>query len=331
MTDFNEVHGWASLSGYKTFKFRLSGENRNVEDRILNFSALKIIDQQVPANTYVKGLRFNAFAVAHIRVSPMTVVWNRTRLPSQRRYMFVLVNSGTVQLRGDATTAIAPAGGIGVVFPGSSSAVIEITSDTEMAFFSFDLNEIRPLELSAAAVGNIRTDSPIFRAAYAYISGIVDSPDDQDVGSSQVLRELTREVARALVLEASSDAPAMDTVAHAHQIIERRYRAVAFTPGDIASELGLSRRSLERACTDQNISLADDLRARRTRHARLLLTEQPYLPLREIAFLSGFGSVEVMRRAFWRFYGDSPSAIRKNSAATAKSDTFHNVDQFRVQ
>ncbi|MBP2411508.1 AraC-like DNA-binding protein [Arthrobacter stackebrandtii] len=326
MTDFNEVHGWASLSGYKTFKFHLSGENRKVEEKILKFSALEIIDQQVPANTYVKGLRFNAFAVAHIRVSPMTVVWNRKRLSSQRRHMFVLVNKGTVQLRGDATTAIAPEGGVGVVFSGSSSAVIEITSDTEMAFFSFDQNEIRPLAFSSAEVGNIRTDSPIFRAAYAYICGVVDSPDDQDVGSSQVLRELTREVARALALEASSVAPVMDTVAHARQVIERRYRAIAFTPGDVADEIGLSRRSLERACADQDISLADELRARRTSHARHLLPERPHLPLSEIASLSGFSSVEVMRRAFWRFYGESPSTIRKNPVATAESDALHSAD-----
>ncbi len=326
MTEFDEVHGWTSLSGYQTFNFRLSGADAESEAKVLRTTGFEIIDQQVPAKTSVKGLRFNAFSVAHVHVTPMTVTWNRTRASARRRYMFVLVNKGTVQLRGAATTAIAPSGGIGLVYPGASQAVIEIKSDSEMVFFSFDQNEIRPFQIADASVGTLRTDSPVFRAAFAYITGIVDSPDDTDVGSSQVLRELTREVARALSLEASSTAPAMDTVAHARQLIERRYRSVTFTTGDLAAELGLSRRSLERACAEQETSLTDELRARRARHARHLLPEQPHLPLQEIATLSGFSSVEVMRRAFSRYYGDSPSAIRKVAAATTESDQFHMLD-----
>ncbi len=324
MARFDEVHGWASLSGYETFNFQLTGADRKSEQEMLSTTGFDIINQQVPAKTSVKGLRFNAFSVAHVHVTPMTVTWNRARVSARRRYMFVLVNRGTVQLRGAATTAIAPAGGIGLVYPGASQAVIEIKSDSEMVFFSFDQNEIRPLEIAAAGVGSLRTDSPVFRAAFAYITGVVDSPDDTNVGSSQVLRELTRDVARALALEASSTVPAMDSVAHARQIVERRYRSVAFSAGDIAAELGLSRRTLERACAEQEVSLADELRARRTRHARHLLPEQPHLPLHEIAALSGFSSVEIMRRAFGRYYGESPSMIRKAALAQSESDPQHN-------
>ena len=314
MTEFKNTHGWASQRGYKTFNFHLGGEELKSEVKALSTTGFEILDDPVPTKALVKGLRFNAFTVVHANGGPMTMTWNRTRASARRRSLFVFVNKGAVQLRGAATTAIAPAGGIGLIYPGSSQAVIDVKSDSETVFFSFDQNEIRPLEITAAQMVILRTNSPVFRAAYAYFTGMVGSPDDPDIGSSQVLRELTREMARALSLEASSSAPKMDTLGHARQIIERRYRSLSFTVRDVAAELGLSRRSLERACAEQEVSLTDELRARRTRHARHLLADQPHLALHEIASLSGFSSAEVMRRAFGRYYGDSPSEIRKSHA-----------------
>lgn len=318
--NFDEVHGWSTLRGYKTFSHPIPGDDKQSARDVLWSMGLELTSQSTPSNTRIKGLRFNAYLIARVHTTALAVSWSRMRLPARRRFLYIFVGKGTVEVKGDAKTISAPEGGLGIIFPGSSEAVINIRSDAELVFFSFDMNEIRPLEIKSSSPSNLRAESPVFRAAYAYLCGVAHSPENAEIGSTQVLRELTREVARAISLEVLSGVQSLDTLTHAQQIIERRFRSVSFTIEDLALEIGLSRRSLERACADQGLSLADELRTRRTHHAFHLLPEQPYLPLQEIATQSGFGSTEVMRRAFLRYYGDSPAAIRKVSASAKEAD-----------
>lgn len=311
---FDAERGRDVVTGYDTFEYELTGGARPASGDFLDSAGLEIVDYAPPLFLRVKAIRFDAFLAAHVRSRPITASWSRTRVRARRRVMYAFVNKGTLEIRGRATSVSPLSGGVGMVFPGSGDVILEGKSDTEVIYFTFDMNEIRPLHVEPDALASLRADSPVYRAAYSYLSGLVHAPERADGGSAFVLRELTRDVARALALESSSAPQNQDIIARVRQVIERRHRSAAFTPDDLARELGLSRRLLERACAEKGIRISDEVRTQRARHALHLLLERPDLPLHAVAAGSGFGSAEVMRRAFWRYYKSSPAAIRKTAA-----------------
>lgn len=314
------MHNREASVAYRRFDSEFRGERRRSHGEFLDSSGIEILDYAKPAYARLKAIRFDAFLAAHVQSRPMTVSWSRERMTARRRLMYIFVNKGTVEIRERGRSVSPLSGGVGVVFPGSGEVVVETTSDTEVLYFTFDASEIFPLKLEPDSLRTLSAGSPVFRVAYSFLCGAVHAPDCGDVTSAYVLRELTRDVARALALESSLAAPSLDTVERVRQVIERRYRSAAFTPEALAGELGLSRRSLERACAEKGFSIAEEVRAHRSRHALHLLLEQPELTLHEVAAASGFSSAEVMRRAFWRYYRSSPSAVRRTASMAEDGD-----------
>nr|WP_244964317.1 helix-turn-helix domain-containing protein [Pseudoclavibacter helvolus] len=88
--------------------------------------------------------------------------------------------------------------------------------------------------------------------------------------------------------------------------------SASFTANDVARELGVVRRTLDRAYAREGLSISDKLRLQRARRARQLLIRHPSLSLRDIAEQSGFSSPQVMRRALDRYYEAAPAAIRRS-------------------
>ena len=86
---------------------------------------------------------------------------------------------------------------------------------------------------------------------------------------------------------------------------------------DLAERLGIGPRHLSRLF-DRYVGASPLQTAKtlRIQRAKRLLNETA-LPMAEIAFQSGFGSIRRFNAAFTELYGRPPSAIRKHSAAGA--------------
>ncbi|MGD9863989.1 MAG: bifunctional transcriptional activator/DNA repair enzyme AdaA [Pseudodonghicola sp.] len=83
---------------------------------------------------------------------------------------------------------------------------------------------------------------------------------------------------------------------------------------DLAARLGLGARHLSRLFADQvGASPVQMAQTRRIQRAKRLLDDTD-LPLTEVAFLAGFGSLRRFNAAFAGLYGRPPSAIRRAKA-----------------
>lgn len=307
------------MTSYQTFDFIMNAEVAAAGHPVLESSGLRVVEFAPPGFARVRVIRFAAFIAALVRTHPATVKWPRERPSARQRCLYILVNRGRVEIRGMKDSVVASGGEVGIVPPGEGEISMQADSAAEFIYFSFVMNEIRPLELENDSLRVVR-DSALFRASYSYLTGAVQSPEYGLVGSSRILRELTREVARALVLESSMPLPTSDPVVLVKQVIERGYRSPSFTALSIAAELGVSRRSLERACAEQGIRMAEEIHKRRASHALQLLLEQPLLSLKDVSAASGFHSSEAMRRAFRSRYQSSPTVLRATAASAASDD-----------
>ncbi|MCQ8278430.1 GlxA family transcriptional regulator [Acetobacteraceae bacterium KSS8] len=85
---------------------------------------------------------------------------------------------------------------------------------------------------------------------------------------------------------------------------------------DLAAQAAMSRRSFTRACRSElNMSVSRFLEKVRVERARIMLETSPE-NLQRVAHRCGFGSLDVMRRAFLRQVGVTPMAYRARFANT---------------
>jgi AraC-like DNA-binding protein len=84
------------------------------------------------------------------------------------------------------------------------------------------------------------------------------------------------------------------------------------SPRDVARELGLSIRSLQRHLADEGTSFKDVLAETRRGLAQTYLSDG-HSSVTEVAFLLGFADTSSFARAFRRWTGSSPSEYRKHA------------------
>ncbi|SES04789.1 Helix-turn-helix domain-containing protein [Propionibacterium cyclohexanicum] len=306
-----------SRTGFRSINF----ENRDGRARgdlgFIERTQLEVTRAVSPTYVQVAAVRLDGILVAHAKTRPMTAVWHRDRIDSQNRYLYLFVTKGTIEVDGGENSVIASSEGICIVAPGSAEVTLDVKGDSDIVFFSFDRTQVAPVVSRRPLTAHPPQDSLVFRTAYTYLRTLAHSPEPSDERSTDVLRSLTLGVAHALVVESTPREVADDLVSRARQVIVSHYRSSRFAVDDIARELRVSRRSIERACADQGVKLADLLRLQRTERARELLSEQPQLSLNAVADESGFTSAEVMRRAFRRYFDASPAQIRSTLIAPA--------------
>lgn len=83
---------------------------------------------------------------------------------------------------------------------------------------------------------------------------------------------------------------------------------------EVAEQLGVSRRSLERAFAAAGLGVLDEITRCRLNRAERLLRETQ-LSVQHIASLAGFGTAEQMRLRFQARHGCSPATFRRKVAA----------------
>lgn len=252
-----------------------------------------------PVRLAIHSVALPAYTIAHIRSAPFTIEWSREDADASSRCVFVFVQCGVLEVSGTGVEWTTDGGGLCVIFPGPDPVRIRGREDGEMIFFSFDSAEIEPLSLDPHTIGPLSATSPVFRSAYAYLQAAsldpMPTPDDaQEMG---ILRALTRDVARSLVLASVRTRHRDRLLSEARRIIAQEYRDSQFSPTRLAAELRVSRSTLERAFRHRSLLVAQEIRRHRAHHALSLIAGDAALSTEMIARVSGFGSRSAMSRA----------------------------------
>ena len=133
--------------------------------------------------------------------------------------------------------------------------------------------------------------------------------------NGQLLRELERAARNS-----NSDAETTELLDHVSVVIARRLSQGIPKIDDVGSDLGVSRRTLQRRLDEYSVNFRDLVAGVQNRMARHLLTETE-LPLMEIAFMLGFTEASSFSRAARAWFGHSPNEFRRlNAKSPEKSD-----------
>jgi AraC family transcriptional regulator, regulatory protein of adaptative response / methylated-DNA-[protein]-cysteine methyltransferase len=101
------------------------------------------------------------------------------------------------------------------------------------------------------------------------------------------------------------------TTARAMRLIEAGFLDRA-SVGDLAETLGIGPRHLLRLCLRHVGATPSEIAATRRVQAAKRLIDRTEMPLSEIAFAAGFGSLRRFNAAFRATYGRAPSAFRRS-------------------
>jgi AraC-like DNA-binding protein len=318
----SEVAPQPVSSGFATYSWNSPHQLEPGTVSVMKSFGMFLEKQDDATQFRVRIATFDAIAAMHAVSSSMTMRWVRGTEEMRARYVIVFVNRGSVEVTSedDSHLASSKEGSFCIIFPGRGDVTIQVEEESELLAFGFDEQEFVPLKLFPASIRHLPADSAVFRCAYIYLVGLVQSSGHVSSSSASVLKLLTREVARAIAFEASSDSREENFVEQSQQVIRRRFRDPDFNADVLAAELGISRRSLDRAYMHQPRSISEEIRHFRTHFAFTLLVEQEHLAARFVAADSGFKSAEVLRRSLIRQYGRSAAEIRlRREAETGDS------------
>ncbi|MBF4550072.1 MULTISPECIES: helix-turn-helix domain-containing protein [unclassified Pseudoclavibacter] len=316
---FSEIHGWQALPGLRGYENTFVG---TLPEDAFESSGVFVREYYEPAHSEVQLLRFNNFLVTRLRTRPVVLEWPRTRLPARRRFAFVLVNQGEVAFAGDSLKGTPSATGVGMALPGHEPLTIEVVGVTEMILFTFDQDEISPLQANRVPNVTDVSSSPLFTATYHFLSRLLSQSPDADQMTANSIRELLRSFARALVVESTREniEEPDDLFERVKELVSSRSSNLDFGPPEIARELGVSTRSLQRAAERHGASVAKMLRSARADRARHLLLTRPQLNLDVVSKMSGFNSVGSMRRALLSTHGMTPKDVRAPDVSAPSAD-----------
>lgn len=160
-----------------------------------------------------------------------------------------------------------------------------------------------PREKFAAHLGNrvvTRVDEgAIARSCRAFVVALCSRPDSLSDAESAVCEQLTSGMGVALAVEAtqsgaSGSAALLD---RARQLIAVRCGDPTLGVAEVAKDLAVSPRQLQRAFAEAGSRASVELRRARVELAGENLREHPGLPREQLALRSGFATVQQLRRA----------------------------------
>jgi AraC-like DNA-binding protein len=104
----------------------------------------------------------------------------------------------------------------------------------------------------------------------------------------------------------------LDLACQIEELIARQLAGGGCSLADIARQLAMHERTLQRRLDAQQIRFVDILDRVRRKQAREFLA-QPALPLSEVAILLGYSEQRSLSRACRRWFGTTPGALRTSS------------------
>ncbi len=317
MAHYDLVRGWIGLKDHEIIDFAEpyapSLERGQRIRQFLDTSGLDTLAGTEDGSGFeMAAIRFDKFIVSRVISEPGAVRWRRTAPATWRRMLFAMVSSGSVTVTGSGPTYTSNDGDIIIVFPGSTPMVIEVHEPSEFLMFSFDENATSPSRLTPDNIAEIKSSSCIFQATHAYLRTLVDTRSTSRLDDSPSMRAMTRSMAQALTAASIRAVGNDDLFSRANSLILDQGGDPDLDPSRIADSLEVSKRTLYRAFSENQTTVAHELLVARTNHALELLRENPDLPTKLLVQRSGFASESSMRRALRARSDSSLGALRES-------------------
>ncbi|VXB76253.1 Helix-turn-helix domain-containing protein [Microbacterium sp. 8M] len=236
---------------------------------------------------------------------------------------FAAVLLSAVPLRvvdGDGARAEAPVGTLCFLHPHRTVTVAAATAGTTMcAWVPWDA--LAEIESGVRAPGEVIALSTIGRGLQAFLTSLLTQHADPTVYTDYLVERLIAEMVFSVLVEA---APRVAVEGRKGSGIERARSLMLVRRGDrdfgvaeLARDMHLSVRQLQRMFAAEGSAPAEELRRIRVELARELMSDPDYAPLgiAEIAEHAGFTDAAGMRRAFALSGLPSPRAVRHGARA----------------
>lgn len=221
-----------------------------------------------------------------------------------------LLEAGRVTVNRAGRTIVCEAGSVAVLrLDGEYESVTEPGSRLALLHVPTDLLDGRGVETRRLS-GMVWTAGEV-EAAVRDLCERMHSAEgvSADMIEAGIIEMLVR------VLGAHDAAEHEDIAAHTRMrvlgLIDDSYTQTDLDAATIARRLGVSRRYLYTLFEGRGASVAALIRNRRVAHAERLLIDEPEVPLRRVAQLSGLGSEDRLLRTFKTVLGVSPSVYRR--------------------
>lgn len=301
---------------YFAVGFMTRGDEKIGDSGLAEITGIEIDSLAPNSASRVRAVHFERHAIGLSQARGIRATWHRSSPTARLMAVYVLVRRGSIELFDETGTLSMTEGDIALVSPNTGSVKWDVERSAEVACIGF-APEDSPADSSKVPIRKLSPGSAMFQATYTFLASAAQAPADADATEIALLHELTLNAAQALIRASRPELPADDLAGRALEVLQARFHSAIFGIDDVARELQTSRRSLERAASNRGFSLSEELNLLRTRHAVNLLTDQPETPIAEIAAASGFGSAEVMRRAFQRHLNQNPARVRGSLQPTA--------------
>lgn len=208
---------------------------------------------------------------------------------------------------------------IGVFFPAGAESALEWVTGSdalvlwipEDAFEEFaPTTDRHPIALQA---------SPLTTGFRTFVRSLLEQEQDSSSVADYAIERLLIEMAFGSMLEFSSvesRADSMTLLERARSVMLLHREDADFTSTDLAAELHVSLRHLQRVFSEIGTTPGEEMRAMRVDLAMALLTNPVYraLSVEEVARYSGFSGGLQLRRALHSSGHPAPSSIRRESA-----------------
>ncbi|WP_426757308.1 helix-turn-helix transcriptional regulator [Myxococcus sp. Y35] len=188
--------------------------------------------------------------------------------------------------------------------PMAFAALVKYMQPREKVFSTSVLKQalVRPEGVVGAVVGGFYT-----LLSGAYPSRAFTAPDEalQWLGQPEAVAAALLEELNGLVAEATGQSPLLREL---HQVMRARLPEVNLS--DVAREMGMSERTLQRRLKEASTSFQAELNAVQVRMAQSLLRESN-MKLTAVAVEVGCASLQHFSSLFRKLVGESPSAWRE--------------------
>ncbi|MGC3953872.1 MAG: helix-turn-helix domain-containing protein [Propionicimonas sp.] len=298
MARYDPARGWVGLQGHETIDFSTPRRSSVRDRQVAEF--LEIADIALEQGRYedlsFAVIRFDLYIVARVKAKHATLRWLRRNPLNRRRAMFAMVVNGSLDVYGDSPTYSSADRSIFIVFPSALSAVFVAKHHAEFLLFSFDETAVSPARLNADSIGELDTSSWVFRSTFAYLNSMI-AARAATVGESASLRAMTRAMAQALTTTAMRTEDREDLFSNALRIIAEESDNPDLDVDQIATRLGVSRRTLFRVFSEHDTTVASEILLARANRAFHMLRHDPKIPTPSLVAKSGFTSLSSLQRA----------------------------------
>lgn len=240
--------------------------------------------------------RFPQLTFAHIVLPEVRIGWPRDAGSTHRALLLIAAN-GVLSVETDGGV-LRRGGGVALIRPGDEHVSISMAEPhNELIYVGFGAEMLAESVLPTGAHDAPPLDWQVVAPFYAFVAALCASGaqvSESPATLAAASRALVKELIGVLTRDTSVPASLVDA---AREVIEAEFVDPGVTVARIAHRLGVAPRTLQAVFAAEGATVSAELRRVRLAAARAAKAANPRLTAREVARVSGFGSVSAMSRA----------------------------------